>query len=178
MRYISAPWRAAYVRKALKMKPCVFCRALKGRDDRKTAVLFRGTHHFILLNKYPYTPGHLMIAPNRHVADVVEAGPDEAAEIGDLLRLSIRILRSRYKPHGFNVGMNLGHSAGAGVADHYHLHVIPRWTGDSNFMPLVGGTRVFIEDLETTYDRLLPFFRKERQRKAGAGGPARRARKT
>jgi ATP adenylyltransferase len=177
MRYISAPWRAAYVRKALKMTTCVFCEALKSRDDRKSAILFRGTHHFILLNKYPYTPGHLMIAPFRHLDDLSKARPAEAAEIGGLLRLAVRILRGRYTPHGFNVGMNLGHSAGAGVADHYHLHVIPRWTGDSNFMPLVGGTRVFIEDLDTTYNRLLPFFRKERARRDRADGPARRAHK-
>jgi len=177
MRYISAPWRAAYVRKALKMKTCVFCEALKSPDDRKPSILFRGIHHFILLNKYPYTPGHLMIAPYRHLADLARARPGETAELGDLLRLAVRILRSRYKPHGFNVGMNLGHSAGAGVADHYHLHVIPRWTGDSNFMPIVGGTRVFIEDLEATYDRLLPFFQKEQSRRERADRPESRPRK-
>jgi len=172
MRYISAPWRAAYVRKALTMTSCVFCEALRSSDDREPAILFRGIHHFLLLNKYPYTPGHLMIAPYRHLADFTRARPGEAAELGGLLRLAVRILRRCYSPHGFNVGMNLGHSAGAGVADHYHLHVIPRWTGDSNFMPLVGGTRVFIEDLETTYDRLLPFFQREQSRRDQGGGPA------
>ncbi len=160
MRYISAPWRADYVRKALSMKKCIFCEARKNIDDRKPTILLRGENNFIILNKYPYTPGHLMIAPYRHLADFDRARPAESSEMAEMLRIAIRILRRRYKPHGFNVGMNLGHSAGAGVADHYHLHVIPRWTGDSNFMPLVGGTRIFIEDLPTTYERLLPDFRK------------------
>lgn len=163
MRYLTAPWRAVYVRKALTMKNCIFCAALKGGDDRKAAVLFRGRRNFILLNRYPYTPGHLMIAPCRHLADFTKARPEESAELAELLQLALRILRASFKPHGFNAGMNLGHSAGAGVAGHYHLHVIPRWTGDSNFMPLVGGTRVFIEDLDTTYGRLRPLFDKERK---------------
>jgi ATP adenylyltransferase len=163
MRYLTAPWRAGYVRKALAMKNCIFCDALKNHDDRKAAVLFRGRRNIIMLNRYPYTPGHLMIAPCRHVADFVKARPEESAELGELLQLALRVLQAAYKPHGFNTGMNLGRSAGAGVAGHYHLHVIPRWTGDSNFMPLVGGTRVFIEDLATTYDRLRPLFDQERK---------------
>ena len=173
MRYISAPWRADYVRKALNMKRCIFCDALKGGDERKAAVLYRGRRNFVLLNKYPYTPGHLLIAPKRHVADFVEARPDERAELADLLQVALRILRVLYAPHGFNVGMNLGPSAGAGVAGHYHLHVVPRWTGDANFMPLVGATRVFIEDLDTTYQKLRPLFDKERARRGRAGRPKR-----
>jgi len=169
MRYISAPWRAEYVRNALKMKGCVFCEAVKGGDDRAAAVLFRGRRNFVLLNRYPYTPGHLMIAPNRHTADFAAARPDEAAELAELLRTALRVLRKAYAPHGFNAGMNLGPSAGAGVAGHYHLHVIPRWTGDANFMPIVGETRVFIEDLDTTYRRLRPLFDRERARRDHAG---------
>jgi len=175
MRYISAPWRADYVRKALSMKRCVFCEALKSRDDRAPAILYRGRRNFILLNKYPYTPGHLMIAPKRHASDFASARPAERAELADLLQVALRVLRACYAPHGFNAGMNLGASAGAGVAGHYHLHVIPRWTGDSNFMPLVGATRVFIEDLDTTYRRLRPLFDKERARRERArraGRPA------
>ncbi len=163
MRYLTAPWRAAYVREALDMKTCIFCDALKSRDDRSAAVLYRGRRNFILLNRYPYTPGHLMIAPRRHLADIAGARPGEGAELFELLRMALRVLGAAYRPHGFNTGMNLGKSAGAGVAGHYHLHVIPRWTGDSNFMPLVGGTRVFIEDLEQTYDRLRPLFDKQRK---------------
>jgi ATP adenylyltransferase len=169
MRYLTAPWRAGYVRKALSMKTCIFCKALKAGDDREAAILFRGRRNFIMLNRYPYTPGHLMIAPCRHVADFEKARPEEGAEMAELLRVALRVLRTRYRPHGFNTGMNLGRSAGAGVAGHYHLHVIPRWTGDSNFMPLVGGTRVFIEDLDTTYDELRPLFDKERERRERAG---------
>ena len=169
MRYISAPWRAAYVRGAAAASGCLFCRAVRGRDDAAAAVLFRGRHHVVLLNRFPYTPGHLMIAPKRHLADFTQARPAERAELADLLRAALRILRRRYAPHGFNAGMNLGRSAGAGVAGHYHLHIVPRWTGDSNFMPLVAGARVFIEDLRTTYDRLRPLFDELQGRPRGEG---------
>jgi len=167
MRYLTAPWRADYVRKASSVKTCIFCDALKS-EDRSAAVLFRGRRNFIMLNRYPYAPGHLMIAPARHVADFDKARPAEAAELAELLQMALRVLRASYKPHGFNAGMNLGPSAGAGVAGHYHLHVVPRWTGDANFMPLVGETRVFIEDLNTTYERLRPLFDREKGRRERA----------
>jgi ATP adenylyltransferase len=173
MRYISAPWRADYVRKALSMKRCIFCEALKSRDDRSATVLYRGRRNFLLLNRYPYTPGHLLIAPKRHVADFADARLDERAELADLLQVAIRVLRASYAPHGFNTGMNLGQSAGAGVAGHYHLHVVPRWTGDANFMPLVGATRVFIEDLDATFKKLRPLFDKEQARRERAARPKR-----
>jgi ATP adenylyltransferase len=166
MRYISAPWRADYVRRGGSVERCVFCEAVKGRDDRGAGVLFRGRQNIVMLNKYPYTPGHLMIAPRRHLADFVAARPGERSELADLLQAALRILGAAYGPQGFNAGMNLGASAGAGVAGHYHLHVVPRWTGDSNFMPLVGATRVFIEDLDTTYNRLRPLFDEERRRRS------------
>ncbi len=175
MRYISAPWRADYVRRALTMKGCIFCAAVKSRDDRVPAVLCRGRHHVVMLNKYPYTPGHLMIAPKRHVADFVEARAGERSELAELFQAALRVLGAAYAPHGFNAGMNLGASAGAGVAGHYHLHVVPRWTGDANFMPLVGATKVFIEDLDTTYRRLRPLFDEEKRRRERGGRPRRRA---
>jgi ATP adenylyltransferase len=106
-----------------------------------------------------------MIAPYRHIAYFERAKKEITDEMTDILKLSLKMLKKNYHPHGFNTGMNLGHSAGAGVADHYHLHVIPRWVGDSNFMPLVGKTKVTLEDLNTTYDRLLPIFEKEEKRK-------------
>ena len=162
MEYISAPWREEYVRKILKMKGCIFCRALQSKKDRDSYILFRGAHNFIVLNKYPYTPGHLMIAPYQHLSSFDRAKKESTDEIFDLLKLSIRLLKKEYRPHGFNTGMNLGQCAGAGVADHYHLHVIMRWAGDSNFMPLVGKTKVMIEDLETSYSRLFPLFKKAR----------------
>lgn len=106
-----------------------------------------------------------MIAPYEHLDSVEKANKETTDELGELLKLCLRILRTQYKPHGFNAGMNLGHSAGAGVADHYHLHIIPRWTGDSNFMPLVGKTKLFIEDLNATYDKLFTHFKKESEKK-------------
>ena len=155
--YISAPWRAEYVRKVFKMTGCIFCQALK-LERKKAYLLYRGKHNFILLNKYPYTPGHLMIAPTRHLDSIEKASQACAEEMVALLKLSLRILRRKYNPQGFNTGMNIGHSAGAGVADHYHLHVIPRWIGDSNFMPLVGKTKVVIEDLDATFSGLAGLF--------------------
>ncbi len=165
MEYISAPWREEYVKRIYKMTKCIFCQALKLKDDRKAYILFRGDHNFIMLNKYPYTPGHLMIAPYRHIAAFERAKKETTDEMSDLLKMSLRILKKHYHPHGFNTGMNLGQSAGAGVTDHYHLHVIPRWTGDSNFMPIVGKTKVVIEDLETSYKKLWPLFNKGKKNK-------------
>lgn len=160
MEYIFAPWREEYVRKLSKMKECIFCHALKMKNDKDAFILHRGKKNFIVLNKYPYTPGHLMIAPYEHLASFEHAEKKSTDEMADLLKMSLRILKRKYHPHGFNTGMNLGHSAGAGVADHFHLHVIPRWTGDSNFMPLVGRTKVVIADLETTYRQLFPLFQR------------------
>jgi ATP adenylyltransferase len=164
MEYISAPWRGKYVRQAGRQKGCIFCRAARRDDDAASFVVHRGRHNFILLNKFPYTPGHLMIAPYRHLADFTRASDEAGGELAVLLRLSLRVMKRAYRPQGFNAGLNLGRSAGAGVVDHYHLHVVPRWPGDSNFMPLVGGTRVFIEDLDETYARLAPLFAKEAAR--------------
>lgn len=160
MQYIAAPWRGAYVRKVFKMTGCVFCRAKAIKDDRRSHILIRGAHAFVILNKYPYQPGHLMVAPYRHTASYERAGKDVTDEMSDLLKLSLTVLKKAYGPQGFNVGLNLGRSAGAGVVHHVHLHIVPRWQGDSNFMPIFGGTKVFLEDLDTTYDRLRPLFEK------------------
>jgi ATP adenylyltransferase len=161
MEYITAPWREEYVKKVFKMKGCVFCQALKTKNDRQCFILHRGNYNFILLNKYPYTPGHLLIAPYKHMDSIEKAEKKSSVEMIELLKICLRILREEYKPHGFNTGMNIGHSAGAGVADHFHLHIIPRWIGDSNFMPLVGKTKVVLKDLHTTYDQLLSRFPKK-----------------
>lgn len=130
------------------------------KSDREAFILLRGVHNFIVLNKYPYTTAHLLIAPYKHTVSFEKAKKELTDEMTDLLKLSLKVLKKEYRPHGFNTGMNLGQCAGAGVADHYHLHVILRWSGDSNFMPIVGKTKVMIEDLETTYDRLFPLFHK------------------
>lgn len=160
--YILAPWRKEYVEKVFEMSECIFCKALKQRSRKKAYILHKGEHNFIVLNKYPYTPGHLMIAPYKHLSSFELAEKDSTDEMSDLLKWCFEALRKRYNPHGFNTGMNIGHSAGAGVTEHYHLHVIPRWIGDSNFMPLVGKVRVVLEDLETTYDQLLPLFEEKK----------------
>ena len=164
MEYLAAPWREAYVRKLAGQAPgCIFCRALKLGNDRQAYILWRGRHNFVMLNKFPYTPGHIMIAPLRHVALFDQAAKAASDELSDMLKVCLRVLGRHYRPQGFNTGMNLGQAAGAGVIDHYHLHVICRWAGDSNFMPLVAGAKVAIEDLATTYRRLRPLFQ------AGAG---------
>jgi ATP adenylyltransferase len=161
MEYISAPWREEYVKRVCRRQGCIFCRALKLKNDQASFILFRGEHNFIILNKFPYNPGHLMIAPLRHLASFDRAPKETSDELADLFKMSLKVLRKNYRPHGFNAGMNLGQSAGAGVVGHYHLHVIPRWHGDANFMPLVSQTRVLLEDLESTYERLRPLFQKE-----------------
>lgn len=162
MEYIYAPWREEYVKKVFKMKECIFCRALKLKNDKEAYILYRGKYNFIVLNKYPYTPGHLMIAPYKHLDSFEQAEKESTDEFSNLLKLCLKVLRKKYNPHGFNTGMNLGQSAGAGVAKHYHLHIIPRWVGDSNFMPLISKTKVVIEDLEITYSRLSPLFQEEK----------------
>jgi len=163
MEYITTPWREKYIKRAFKMKECIFCRALKQKTDREAYILYRGTQNFIVLNKYPYTPGHLMIAPFKHIASLETSEKESTDELIYLLKLSLKILRVKYNPNGFNTGMNIGQSAGAGITGHYHLHVIPRWVGDSNFMPLISKTKITIEDIETTYEGLSSLFQKERK---------------
>jgi ATP adenylyltransferase len=152
------------VQKVLKMKNCVFCEAQKKDNDEEALILYRGKHNFVILNRFPYTTGHLMVAPYRHLRNFEKAPKEIVIETAELVQLVLRILKKCYKPHGFNVGLNLGHSAGAGVADHFHLHIVPRWTGDANFMPIIGETKVFCEDLKTTYYRLKPYFAREEQK--------------
>lgn len=164
MEYIATPWREEYVKKLIKMKGCIFCQALKKKNDKQSFILYRGIHNFVLLNKYPYTPGHLMIAPYKHLNSIELAEKEATDEMTELLKKCLSLLRKQYNPQGFNTGMNIGQCAGAGVADHYHLHIIPRWAGDSNFMPLIGKTKVVLEDLYTSYDKLLRYFEKTREK--------------
>ena len=133
---------------------CVFCDALAGSDDRKSLVLTRRDRAFLILNRYPYAAGHLMAVINRHVGTLPEAAVDEMTGAMELVSLAISILSKEYRPEGFNVGLNQGRVAGAGIVDHLHLHVVPRWNGDNSFIAVVGDTRVLPEALETTYDRL------------------------
>ena len=145
MSYITAPKTAG---------GCVFCDALSGSDDRKSLLLARRDQAFLILNRYPYAAGHLMAVINRHVGTLPEAATGEMAGAMELVSLAISILSAEYRPEGFNVGLNQGRVAGAGIVDHLHIHVVPRWNGDNNFISVVGDTRVLPEALETTYDRL------------------------
>jgi ATP adenylyltransferase len=138
---------------------CVFCSALSAGDDRRALILRRGRRAFLILNAFPYATGHLMAMPIRHVAKVEDATVDELAEIMTLVQGGVRALNAGYKPDGFNVGMNLGRVAGAGVLGHLHTHVVPRWNGDTNFMPVIADTKVLPETLESTYDRLTALLR-------------------
>ena len=134
---------------------CIFCDALAGDDDRRSLVLLRSAKAFLILNKYPYASGHVMVALTRHIRALEEATTDELAEVMGLVRTAVRTIGRAYHPDGYNVGLNQGRSSGAGVPDHLHMHVVPRWSGDSNFMSVIAETRVLPESLDTTYDRLL-----------------------
>jgi ATP adenylyltransferase len=140
-------------------KECIFCVAERNpADDEKNFVLHRGANNFIILNRYPYISGHLMIAPNAHLAEFAAAPKTTTDEMMDLAKRCQAALGEVYKPDGFNIGMNLGRAAGAGVADHFHLHIMPRWTGDTSFISTVSDTRVLPEDLQTTFRKLKNLF--------------------
>ena len=136
---------------------CVFCALLAG-EDGADRILKRMGRAFVTLAKYPYNPGHLLVLPTRHTGELEDLSPEEDAEIAVLLKTCLRVLREEEQPHGFNVGLNLGRVAGAGIPDHLHWHVVPRWGGDTNFMPVVGETRVLPQLLDETHRRLKPAF--------------------
>lgn len=153
MDRIWAPWRMEYLMSD-GSPGCIFCEKPAENDDRKNLILFRTPLSFVILNAYPYNNGHLMVAPFRHVATLAGLSPDERCDLMDALARSEAILERALKPQGLNIGVNLGHCAGAGIPGHVHVHVVPRWEGDTNFMPVVGATRVIPELLLGTYDRL------------------------
>lgn len=148
-----APWRLEYIKTADEQPGCIFCTAAGGADE-ELLVVHRGTLAFVLLNKFPYSSGHLMVAPFRHVGEFTELTADEAAEIHALTATGLDVLKAVYAPHAFNVGWNLGYVAGGSVADHLHEHVVPRWSGDTNFMPVLGDVKVIPEHLLETRRRL------------------------
>ena len=157
----------AYVTGSKRSSGCVFCippQPDRAEDERRL-VVYRGEHAFIILNLYPYNPGHLLIAPYRHTADLESLTAGESAEMMALAQRALRALRTDTGPHGYNMGMNLGSVGGAGIADHLHLHLVPRWEGDTNFMPVIGGTKVLPELLTATAARL-----RERLAEAEGGG--------
>jgi len=158
MDHLWSPWRLSYVTGTGGLAGCVFCEAQAGEEA--SLVVFRGPTCFIILNKFPYNNGHLMVVPNRHVASLQDATAEELCELVDLARRAEMALREAYAPHGLNMGINLGKPAGAGILDHLHMHVVPRWNGDTNFMTVVGQTRVLPEELAETAERLRPIFDK------------------
>jgi ATP adenylyltransferase len=160
MDRIFSPWRNAYVSSVDKVPGCVLCRALDGAEGPGSLVVHVAPLTFVVMNLYPYNSGHLMIAPRRHVGSLTEASAEELSETMSLARRTEQVLAEVYHPDGVNLGMNLGRPAGAGVADHIHLHVVPRWVGDTNFMTVVGETRVIPEDPVQACQRLRPYFAK------------------
>jgi ATP adenylyltransferase len=158
MDSILAPWRYPYVSAAGKEPGCVFCNALDQKDDAESLIVHRGYQNFVILNRYPYNNGHIMIAPYEHKASPLGVAPIVLQEMMDLFQKCIRALTQVYQPHGFNTGMNLGRAAGAGVEEHYHMHIVPRWNGDTSFMSTLGETRVIPEDFATTLAKLKPLF--------------------
>lgn len=159
MDYLWTPWRYQYLTAPGNQDTCIFCAAAKEGDDRKHLVVHRAVHNYVILNRYPYTSGHLMIVPYQHAASLELLEDPTLAELMALAKASERHLRTLYRPDGLNLGINIGKSAGAGIAGHLHLHALPRWMGDANFMTVVGETRVLPEELEMTWERLSAAFR-------------------
>ena len=157
MRQIWAPWRMTYIG-AVKEKSCIFCDKVEIKDDRSGLVLARTTHALVMLNKYPYNSCHLMVAPKQHTHQFSSLLSVEYMELCVALQKAVEILWKALKPGGMNVGMNLGRCAGAGIEDHLHWHLVPRWEGDTNYMPVLSDVRVMPEHLLESYDRLSPFF--------------------
>ncbi len=158
MEQLWAPWRMELIEKGMKHDGCIFCELPRGADDRQNLILGRSQRTFAILNKFPYNNGHLMVVPRTHVADLSSLSAEEHGELSQMLRVAVRLLGKAYGAQGYNVGMNLGQVAGAGIADHLHWHVVPRWNGDTNFMPVLGETKVMIEHLHASWDRLRPLF--------------------
>ncbi len=160
MERLWAPWRIKYIREVVpikKPKKCIFCDAVSSQDLREKLVLFKSKKAFVMLNLFPYNSGHLMVAPIRHIANLEDLLEDEEVELWRLVRLSVKLLKIALKPDGFNIGINLGRVAGAGVEDHLHVHIVPRWCGDTNFMPVIGNTKVIPEAIYDTYDFLVKY---------------------
>ncbi|MBN1572575.1 MAG: HIT domain-containing protein [Deltaproteobacteria bacterium] len=150
-----APWRIEYIKgEGSREKGCIFCNRLKEERDRENLILARGDHSFIIMNRYPYNNGHLMVTPYRHIGDILKLKREELLEIFSLVKVSTEAISRTMNPSGFNIGMNLGKVAGAGVDDHIHVHVVPRWEGDTNFMPVLGEVKVISEHILSTYDTL------------------------
>jgi ATP adenylyltransferase len=157
-----APWRMAYIG-GPRSEGCLLCELPRENRDRESLILHRGPRTYVVMNRYPYNNGHLMIVPYRHCADLGQISTEDSLELMHESQRAIRILHRLFGAEGFNVGMNLGKAAGAGIAEHVHVHVVPRWVGDTNFMPVLADTKVMPDYLEATYEKLVPFFHEDRE---------------
>jgi ATP adenylyltransferase len=162
-KFIWSPWRMEYIQTHSQNESCIFCEVIKQSDSVSNLILHRSPLAFIILNRFPYTTGHLMVVPFDHQPSLELLGQDTCLEIMTLAQKSIELLRRVYQPQGFNVGVNIGEAAGAGIVDHVHMHIVPRWSGDTNFMSTLATTRVLPESLEDTYNRLIEIWLKEFQ---------------
>jgi ATP adenylyltransferase len=159
MNYLWTPWRSTYMKQNRDSGGCIFCDAARGSDDQESLVVYRGQHCFVILNRYPYTSGHLMVAPYLHVSRLSQTDEAASGEMMHLTRFAEKALGLVYSPDGVNLGMNMGEAAGAGIEQHIHMHVLPRWKGDANFMTSVGQTRIIPEVLSETWGKLHGAFR-------------------
>ena len=160
---IWAPWRSKYIREVSSAKKqnreqrCIFCEAVK-KDDNEALILYRGKSCYVMMNLYPYNTGHIMIIPYNHVPSIEYLSSSELLEMMQLVKISIKIIKQALNPDGFNIGINLGRAAGAGIEEHVHMHVVPRWVGDANFMPIIAGVKVLPQDVQETYKILKPYY--------------------
>jgi ATP adenylyltransferase len=168
MKYLWSPWRMDYIL-GKKQRGCIFCKKPMEKKDRENLILYQGRYAFVMMNRFPYNNGHLMVVPKRHCLDLDQLSDKEFQELFFLLSASTQVLKRSLRPHGFNIGMNIGRTGGAGE-EHIHLHIVPRWTGDTNFMPILGETKIVPEYLEKTYQKLHSAFKKLRSKKVGQKG--------
>jgi ATP adenylyltransferase len=162
MKVMWAPWRMEYILTDQKGGPCIFCPGEDRDQDEERLILFVGTLSMVMMNRYPYNNGHLLVAPVRHVGTLESLSEDEMLDLLGMVRKSLNALKELMNPEGFNVGLNLGKVAGAGVEEHLHFHIVPRWNGDTNYMTVVGEVRVIPEHIRETYKKLLPYFQVNR----------------
>lgn len=168
MKYLWAPWRMDYILER-KQKSCIFCKKPKERKDRENLILYQNQYAFVMMNKFPYNNGHLMVIPKRHCLDLEQLDDKEFRELSYLLKASTQILNRSLRPHGFNIGINIGKVGGAGE-EHIHFHIVPRWNGDTNFMPVLSETKIIPEYLEETYQKLHSAFKGLLERKQKSKG--------
>jgi len=154
VEHLWAPWRMDYIR-SKKGQGCIFCVPLSTEGDSQKLILYRGQNSVMIMNRFPYSCGHLMVAPLRHTGDLEGLPPEELGDLLTVMKKAVSLLKRAFSPQGFNIGMNIGQVAGAGIVDHLHIHVVPRWSGDTNFMPIIADTIVVPEYLETTYHKLI-----------------------